>query len=88
MSGKLDQSLDEIMKDRKPAAGARRARKPAAKGKVGKSAPAAPSGGIQKKTTAKQSKPIKAAVVPVSGDSKIAVSNLPTDVTEALIKVR
>ncbi|GIZ41463.1 hypothetical protein CKM354_000476600 [Cercospora kikuchii] len=92
MSGKLDQSLDAIMKDRP--AGSRRggragrlpARKAAAKSKAATAAVVAPAGGIAKKT--KAARPTKApAVVPAhTGDSKISVSNLPTDVTETLIK--
>lgn len=82
------------MKDR-PAAGkeGRRgrgrlpSRKAATKSKAATTAVIAPTGGVQKKI--KNSKPIKAPTAPAaSGDSKISVSNLPDDVTEALIKVR
>lgn len=96
MSGKLDQSLDEIMKDRPVggAGGVRRraarlpARKAAAKSKTAATAVIAPVGGIQKKS--KAGKPLKVPTAPAAplGDSKISVSNLPEDVTEALIKVR
>lgn len=92
MSGKLDQSLDEIMKDRKPAAGGRRARsgrlpnrKAAIKSKAATTAVIAPAGGVQKKT--KGPKPTKAAATTaLTGESKISVSNLPQDVNEAMIK--
>lgn len=93
MSGKLDQSLDQIMKDAKPTGGRRGrtgrlpARKAAVKSKTATTAVIAPSGGVQKKT--KAAKPTKAAAtVPMTGESKISVSNLPEDVNEALIKVR
>lgn len=95
MSGKLDQSLDAIMKDRP--AGSRRggragrlpARKAAAKSKAATAAVVAPAGGIAKKTKATRPTKAPAVVVPAhTGDSKISVSNLPTDVTETLIKVR
>lgn len=97
MSGKLDQSLDAIMQDRKPvgaaAAGGRRGRgrlpgrKAATKSKAATTAVIAPAGGIQKKS--KSAKPIKAPTGPAfTGDSKIQVSGLPEDVTEAMIKVR
>lgn len=91
MSGKLDQSLDQIMHDGKPAGAARRGgrigRRPArsAKSKA-KAAIAAPAGGVQKKS-ARAPAP-SALTAPSTGDSKIIVSNLPEDVTETLIKVR
>ena len=96
MSGKLDQSLDEIMKDRKPAAGGRRGkgrlppRKAASKSKAATAAVMAPSGGIQKNKASKNTKgKVPAAVVSHStGDSKISVSGLPEDVNEGMIKVR
>ncbi|KAL9125052.1 MAG: hypothetical protein Q9217_005691 [Psora testacea] len=87
MSGKLDQSLDEILSTRRKTVGGRRGR--------GRRVPnatrvttAAPAGGIQKSTRAKTAG--KAAVtngaVPAVGDNKIIVSNLPSDVNEAQIK--
>lgn len=96
MSGKLDQSLDEIMKDSKSAGGIKRGRgrvstrKAAIKSKAATTAAVAPSGGIQKKTkqTAKQPPRGPAAAASQTGFSKIQVNNLPEDVTEALIKVR
>lgn len=94
MSGKLDQSLDQIMQDGKPAGAARRGgrigRRPArsAKSKA-KAAIAAPTGGVQKKNTRAPAPSAGAALTaPSTGDSKIIVSNLPEDVTETLIKVR
>jgi THO complex subunit 4 len=93
MSGKLDQSLDAIMKDRPIAAGRKNrrgapARNAAVKSKAATTAAIAPTGGVQKKT--KSAKPAKTTVVaPVpTGDSKISVSGLPEDVTEVMIKVR
>lgn len=93
MSGKLDQSLDQIMKDTKPSGGrgrnkGRPARNAANKAKA---AVAAPTGGVQK-TTRVRKDPVVAVstrpAVPQSGESKIIVSNLPEDVTETQIKVR
>ncbi|KAF4633677.1 hypothetical protein G7Y89_g4440 [Cudoniella acicularis] len=87
MSGKLDQSLDEILSTTR--------RSSTRGGKAGRRVPrrakattAAPVGGI-KKNPKVQKGPIKA--IPTgpasgSGDSKILVSNLPKDVTEAMIK--
>ncbi|KXT08735.1 hypothetical protein AC579_7082 [Pseudocercospora musae] len=90
MSG-LDRSLDQIMKDRPASEKGRRGRgrlpgrKAAIKSKAATTAVIAPSGGVQKKT--KAAKPIKAPTAPApTGDSKISVSNLPEDVTEAMIK--
>lgn len=96
MSGKLDQSLDQIMQDSgntgkrragRPRAGNRRAAQKA------KAAIAAPTGGVQKntKTIAKTSKaPAMAAQKKPagSGDSKIIISGLPEDVIEKDLKVR
>jgi THO complex subunit 4 len=74
MSGKLDQSLDEILTQRKAAGGRRRS----ARRVSGRPAPAAPAGGIQKAT-----KPARPAGKPAAtkgagavGESKIMVSNL------------
>lgn len=96
MSGKLDQSLDEIMKDSGATRGPRRGkngrlpnRKAAQKSKAATTAVVAPSGGIQKKI--KAAKPARTPAVPIapfSGESKINVSNLPHDVSEGMIKVR
>ena len=76
MSGKLDQSLDEILSTR---------RKNTARRGRGRRAPnaarvtsAAPAGGIQKSTKGKASAKAAPAAssVPAIGDSKIIVSNL------------
>lgn len=77
MSGKLDQSLDEIATtQRRNNVGRRRnpARRPAAK-----AAPAAPVGGVKKAT--KPARNTSAKPAPVKGfqgrgDSKVIVSNL------------
>lgn len=97
MSGKLDQSLDEIMKDSKTT-GVKRGRgrvstrKAAIKSKAATTAAIAPSGGVQKKTKSGKQPPRGPAAAnvptPGAGPSKIQVNNLPEDVTEALIKVR
>ena len=73
MSGKLDQSLDEILSTRR-AAGRGRAR-----GRRATTAKAAPVGGISKNTTKVAGKAaVKAATTaPAAGmDQKIIVSNL------------
>ncbi|KAK4494198.1 hypothetical protein PRZ48_014496 [Zasmidium cellare] len=96
-SGKLDQSLDEIMKDSNTTGGrgqrrGRNGRLPnrraAAKAKAATTAVVAPSGGIQKKTKApKPAKAPAAAVAPqLTGESKVSVSNLPGDVDQNMIK--
>ena len=77
--GKLDQSLDEIMKDTKPTrAGRGRGPRRAAAVKAA-AATAAPAGGVVKKTRAprgpKTVAPV-AAAVPTTGESKIIVSGL------------
>ncbi|KAI1388906.1 uncharacterized protein F4822DRAFT_261839 [Hypoxylon trugodes] len=87
MSGKLDQSLDEIVSTQRRAAGGRR-RVP--RRSAGRATTAAPVGGVQK-----TSKPPRAAAtkqVPAkagggNGESKVVVSNLPKDVNEGQIKV-
>jgi len=88
MSGKLDQSLDEILtSQRRNQQGRRRSTRRTAG--TSKAAPAAPAGGIQKNT-----KPARGANMPtpakgggLTGESKIMVSNLPKDVSEGQIKV-
>lgn len=89
MSGKLDQSLDEILSTNKRSVirgkgrGRRRASQP---GRT--TAVAAPVGGVKK--NAKQAKGAVKAVPTgpsgATGDSRIQVSNLPKDVNEAQIK--
>jgi len=78
MSGKLDQSLDEIMKDTtapRQARGRGRPRKAAVK----VTAAVAPTGGVAKKTRAAKVTRVAATPAvpaPTSGESKIIVSNL------------
>ncbi|ETS79577.1 hypothetical protein PFICI_09430 [Pestalotiopsis fici W106-1] len=86
MSGKLDQSLDEIVSTQRKAGG-RRGRNTTRRAS-GRTTTVAPVGGVQKnskkpQTAAKQA-PAKASGGP--GDSKVVVSNLPKDVTESQIK--
>ncbi|KFA60882.1 hypothetical protein S40285_04862 [Stachybotrys chlorohalonatus IBT 40285] len=86
MSGKLDQSLDEIATAQRRTSSRRRG---APRRSSGRPAAAAPVGGIQKNTkpargAAAKAGPVKA--VAATGDSKIIVSNLPKDVTEKQIK--
>ena len=92
MSGKLDQSLDQIMKDGPKTAGARGPRRPrparSAKAKA-KAAIKAPTGGIQKNRPETKAPAVASALTSrTTGESKIIVSNLPQDVTETQIKVR
>jgi THO complex subunit 4 len=74
MSGKLDQSLDTIMTERRKSARTRRPRRNPAS----KTAAPAPVGGIKK--TTKPAKNAEKIATPVathgSGESKIIVSNL------------
>ena len=78
MSGKLDQSLDEILSTRRKTAG-RRGRGGRRVGHGTKTATAAPVGGIQKSTRGAKTAPAKGAVpsgpTAGSGESKIIVSN-------------
>ena len=79
MSGKLDQSLDEILSTRRKTAG-RRGRGGRRAGPATKATTAAPVGGIQKNTRGAKAATAKGAVpsgpAAGSGDSKIIVSNL------------
>ncbi len=80
MSGKLDQSLDEILSTRRKTAGRRGGRGGRRVGTATKTAIAAPVGGIQKNTRGAKAAPAK-SVVPSgpaagNGESKIIVSNL------------
>lgn len=93
MSGKLDQSLDDIMKDTKPSGGRRggrfsRPRSSRRAATKAKAAIAAPTGGVQKNTKAAPKSTATTLTAPTSGESKIIVSGLPDDVTELQIKVR
>ncbi|KAH8899606.1 hypothetical protein GQ53DRAFT_816728 [Thozetella sp. PMI_491] len=87
MSGKLDQSLDEILStQRKNATGRRRSTRRTATTTRPAAAPA-PAGGIQKnKATRTTAKGAPARAAGASGESKIVVSNLPKDVSEGQIK--
>jgi len=87
MSGKLDQSLDEILSTRKNNATRPKRRVPNAARTKG----AAPIGGVRKnngKPGAKRAVETRnAEPKSLAGqDAKIAVSNLPLDATEAMIK--
>lgn len=79
MSGKLDQSLDEILSTRRKTAG-RRGRAGRRVGNGTKVATATPAGGIQKNTRSAKTAPEKGAVpsgpAAGGGESKIIVSNL------------
>jgi THO complex subunit 4 len=76
MSGKLDQSLDEILSSQRRAGGPRRrTQRPSA----GRPATTAPVGGVKKTTRparASAAKPIPAKAAAATGESKIIVSNL------------
>lgn len=86
MSGKMNQSLDEILSSQRRNATRGRAAQRRSSGRPSK---AAPVGGVQK--TAKPArgtagKPAPTRATGTIGDSKIVVSNLPKDVSEAQIK--
>jgi THO complex subunit 4 len=77
MSGKLDQSLDEILtSQRRNQQGRRRSQRRAAG--AARPAPTAPAGGIQKNTKPARgaTKPTPAKAAGLTGESKIMVSNL------------
>jgi len=91
MSGKLDQSLDEILStQRRGGAGAR------GRGRAGRRAPqtgrttavVAPVGGVKKSVRLARgaAKSVPTGPSGANGDSKIVVSNLPRDVNEVQIK--
>lgn len=76
MSGKLDQSLDEILSTRRRSAGARRRSQ---RQSAGRPATTAPVGGVQKSSRAARAvvnKPTPAKATPHTGESKIIVNNL------------
>ena len=79
MSGKLDQSLDEILSTRRKFAG-RGGRGGRRVGNGTKTAVAAPVGGIRKNTRGTKTAPAKSAApsgpAAGNGESKIIVSNL------------
>lgn len=74
MSGKLDQSLDEILSTQRKAAGRRSSRRSAGR----PAAPAAPAGGVKKnvKPARNAGKPTPAKGSGLVGESKIVVSNM------------
>lgn len=76
MSGKLDQSLDDILSTQRKSGAGRRGRGRRAATAAGRVTKAAPAGGIQKNT--KGASKASALKVPQasSGDTKIIVSNL------------
>ncbi|KAI9761219.1 MAG: hypothetical protein M4579_001139 [Chaenotheca gracillima] len=89
--GKLDQSLDEIVSTQRSTArrGARGGRRSSGPGKAAVAAVVAPVGGIKKNT--RSGRPANKANVPTgpaagTGNSKIIVSNLPSDVKEDQVK--
>ncbi|KAG0645922.1 RNA-annealing mlo3 [Hyphodiscus hymeniophilus] len=88
MSGKLDQSLDDILKtSRRSTPKGARGRGGRRVGRGGRAAVAAPVGGVKKTT-----KPAKGSALTVPtgpsgrGESKVQVSNLPRDITEKVLK--
>ncbi|KAK3397305.1 hypothetical protein B0T20DRAFT_254416 [Sordaria brevicollis] len=87
MSGKLDQSLDEILSTQRRGKSNARGRG-GRRSTGGKPANAAPAGGIQKNTKPARNaaKPAPAKAAGLTGESKIVVSNLPKDVSEGQIK--
>lgn len=76
MSGKLDQSLDEILSNQRRTQGRRRSQRRTAG--TNRPAAAAPAGGIQKNTKPARgaTKPTPAKGAGLTGESKIMVSNL------------
>ncbi|OHE99224.1 RNA recognition domain-containing protein [Colletotrichum orchidophilum] len=89
MSGKLDQSLDEILSTQRRSTGGP-GRRSQRRSTGGRPAAAAPVGGVQKTSRpargAVANKPNVAKPAQGSGDSKVIVSNLPKDVNEQQIK--
>ncbi|MCJ1473268.1 hypothetical protein MMC13_001919 [Lambiella insularis] len=87
MSMNLDKSLDEIVSTRRNTTRRGRGRRAPA---PGRKATTAPVGGIAKNTKSNArlggKGPAPNGAVPASGESKVVVSNLPPDVSEAQIK--
>jgi THO complex subunit 4 len=78
MSGKLDQSLDDILSTRRRSAGPRRRSQRQTPGN-GRPTATAPVGGVQKTSKNARTaanKPAASKATPHTGDSKIIVSNL------------
>lgn len=77
MSGKLDKPLDEIVSAQRRTSGRRRSLR---RSTGGRPATTAPVGGVQKNagrpTRGAAAKSIPAKAAPISGDSKVIVSNL------------
>lgn len=76
MSGKLDQSLDEILSSQRRSTGPRRRSQRVS---AGRPATTAPVGGVQKTSKplrAAATKPTPAKAAAATGESKIIVSNL------------
>ncbi|KAK7751027.1 RNA-binding RNA annealing protein [Diatrype stigma] len=85
MSGKLDQSLDEILSTQRAVGGRRRSQRRSS----GRPTSTAPVGGVQKNS--KQPRAAATKQAPAKsfgghGESKVVVSNLPKDVNEGQIK--
>lgn len=82
MSGKLDQSLDEITSARRRgnrnARGGRRSTRPAPR--QAPAVPAAPVGGIKKNVKARGGAKVPTGPSSAKGDSKILISNLVCDI--------
>lgn len=78
MSGKLDQSLDEILTTRRAARTTRNRRGVGARGAASNGAPTAPVGGVRKSTRQPRSavKSTPAATAHGMGESKIIVSGM------------
>jgi THO complex subunit 4 len=76
-SGKLDQSLDEILSTQRKAAGRRSTRRPA-----GRPTPTAPAGGVKKnvKPARNTGKSAPAKAQGLVGESKIVVSNMVSNI--------
>lgn len=86
MSGKLDQSLDEILSTQRRTAGSHRRSQ---RRSSGRPATTAPVGGVQKNLKQPRAAATKQAPAKATGghgESKVVVSNLPKDVNEAQIK--
>ncbi|KAI9841314.1 MAG: hypothetical protein M1838_003622 [Thelocarpon superellum] len=89
MSNKLDRSLDEILSSSKTQTARRGRGRRAATGKANGTAAVGPVGGIKKNTrTTRATVRANAPTGPsaVSGDSKVIVSSLPSDVNEGQVK--
>lgn len=90
MSGKLDQSLDEILTTRRRSNGPRRRSQRQAT-TTGRPTVAAPVGGVQKNprnARAPANKPTPAKAAPHTGDSKIIVNNLVRSAISNLYRTR